>query len=38
MAKMQIMQGLLGRATNEIGNTLKEKAKVQDRRYKFDFF
>lgn len=36
MLRMQIMQGLLSRASNEIGNTLKEKAKVKDNRYKFD--
>lgn len=38
MNKMQMLQGMLGRASNEITNTLKEKAKLQDFRYKFDIF
>jgi len=38
MNRVQLMQGMLGRAANEVGSALKEKLKVQDLRYKFDFF
>lgn len=36
--RMQMLQGLVGRAANEVGTALKEKARLQDYRYKFDIF